>query len=70
MSLQAEVQGVGRYRRNEALLRTVVVHGVPVRTLAAVLGVTRQTVYRRMEQARRQMRRLAAAAEQRQAQRQ
>jgi DNA-directed RNA polymerase specialized sigma24 family protein len=51
------------FRRNEALLRTVLVHGVPVRTMATALGVSRQTVYRRMQQARVQMRRLAEAAE-------
>ena len=52
------------FRRNEALLRTVLVHGVPVRTMATALGVSRQTVYRRMQQARVKMRRLAEAAEQ------
>ncbi|NIA22522.1 MAG: hypothetical protein GWP05_11305 [Anaerolineaceae bacterium] len=51
------------FRRNEALLRTVLVHGVPVRTVATALGVSRQTVYRRMQQARVQMRRLSEAAE-------
>ena len=51
------------FRRNEALLRTVLVHGVPVRTMATALGVSRQTVYRRMQQARVKMRRLAEAAE-------
>ena len=51
------------FRRNEALLRTVLVHGVPVRTMATALGVSRQTVYRRMQQARVRMRRLAEAAE-------
>ena len=53
----------GLFRRNEALLRTVLVHGVPVRTVATALGVSRQTVYRRMQQARVQMRRLSEAAE-------
>ncbi|MBN2581812.1 MAG: HTH domain-containing protein [Planctomycetes bacterium] len=65
MTFQAEIHDVRRSRRNEALLRTVMVHGVPVRTLATVLGVSRQTIYRRMQQARVQMRRLADAAERR-----
>ncbi len=41
-----------RLQRDEALLRTVLVHGVPVRTLARAIGVSRQTVYRRMQRAR------------------
>jgi DNA-directed RNA polymerase specialized sigma24 family protein len=64
MTFGSHRQGERGRGRNEALLRTVMVHGVPVRTLAAAMGVSRQTVYRRMEQARTQMRRLASAAEQ------
>lgn len=59
----ADVCDHKRFRCNEALLRTVLVHGVPVRTMATALGVSRQTVYRRMQQARVRMRRLAEAAE-------
>ena len=60
---EVKTYGQQPFRRNEALLRTVLVHGVPVRTMATALGVSRQTVYRRMQQARVQMRRLAEAAE-------
>lgn len=52
-----------RLGRDEALLRTVLVHGVPVRTLARAMGVSRQTVYRRMHRARVNLRRAAEAAE-------
>lgn len=51
-----------RLRQDEALLKAVLVHGVPVRTLAHAIGVSRQTVYRRMHRARRDLRRAAEAA--------
>lgn len=49
-------------RHDEAILRAVLVHGVPVRTLARAIGVSRQTVYRRMQRARINLRRAADAA--------
>ena len=49
-----------QYLRDEALLRTVLVHGVPVRVMARAMGVSRQTVYRRMQRARVLLRRAAA----------
>ena len=54
--------GNERLRRDEALLQTVLVHGVPVRTLARAIGVSRQTIYRRMQRARTNLRRAADAA--------
>ena len=49
-------------RRDEALLRTLLIHGVPVKTLAKAIGVSRQTVYRRMQRARTNLRRAAQVA--------
>lgn len=50
-----------RSRQDEALLRSVVLHGVPVRVMADAMGVCRQTVYRRMQRARTRLRRRAEA---------
>lgn len=47
----------------QALLQTVAIHGVPVNLLAQILGVGRQSIYRRLEQARTELRRAAAAAQ-------
>jgi IS30 family transposase len=52
-----------RLKRDEALLRAVLLHEVPIRTIAAALGITRQTVYRRMQYARKVLRRIAQRAE-------
>lgn len=49
-------------RRDEALLKTVMIHGVPVRVLAHAVGVSRQTIYRRMQRARTNLRRACDAA--------
>jgi transcriptional regulator of acetoin/glycerol metabolism len=54
--------GRERIEQDEALLEAVVVHGVPVRTLAQAMGLTRQSVYRRMQQARINLRRAKAVA--------
>ena len=49
-------------QHDEAILKAVLVHGVPVKTLARAIGVSRQTVYRRMQRARVNLRRAAEAA--------
>ena len=49
-------------QHDEAILKAVLIHGVPVRTLARAIGVSRQTVYRRMQRARVNLRRAADAA--------
>lgn len=49
------------HRHDAAILEAVHVHGVPVKTLAIAMGVSRQTIYRRMQRARIRMRRAAEA---------
>ena len=49
-------------QHDEAILKAVLIHGVPVKTLARAIGVSRQTVYRRMQRARVNLRRAADAA--------
>jgi len=48
--------------RAQALLQTVAIHHVPINALALILGVTRQSVYRQLQQARIELRRAADAA--------
>jgi DNA invertase Pin-like site-specific DNA recombinase len=49
-----------KIRRDEAFLRTIVDYGVPVRTMARMLGCSRQTIYRRMQEARSRLSRAQA----------
>jgi transcriptional regulator of acetoin/glycerol metabolism len=56
------ITGERRVQCDEAVLHAVTVHGVPVKVLARALCLTRQTVYRRMQRARINMRRAAAQA--------
>ena len=55
-------RGSDQLQHDEAILRAVLVHGVPVRILARAMGVSRQTVYRRMQRAKVNLRRAAEAA--------
>jgi len=55
-------RGSEQLQHDEAILRAVLVHGVPVRTLAQAMRVSRQTVYRRMQRAKVNLRRAAEAA--------
>ena len=55
--------GEGRIRQDEAILRAVVMHGVPVNVLAQAMNLTRQTIYRRMQRARVAIRLAAARAQ-------
>jgi DNA invertase Pin-like site-specific DNA recombinase len=49
-----------KIRRDEAFLRTIVDYGVPIRTVAVMLGCSRQTIYRQMQEARSRIRKLQA----------
>ena len=49
-----------KIRRDEAFLRTIVDYGVPIRTMARIMGCSRQTIYRRMQEARSRIRQAQA----------
>jgi len=49
-----------KIRRDEAFLRTIQDYGVPIRTMARMMGCSRQTIYRRMQEARSRIRQLQA----------
>ena len=49
-----------KIRRDEAFLRTIVNYGVPIRTVAVMLGCSRQTIYRQMQEARSRIRQVQA----------
>ncbi len=56
----ARMETQEKIRRDEAFLRTIVDYGVPIRTMARMMGCSRQTVYRRMQEARSRIRQLQA----------